>query len=200
MFVLSLASLNGYSRKYCIGKDSLKRIKHQQKIIVIKNTTVPEVFAYMDRIGNTGEHMTKKSMAMMGSKLKLTQLSEHATGLNSKYQWKGKTMGFKMDFTVVTTKWDKDQEKIWETIGPAKMIILKWYRMKLIVTPDGENTRANLSIDYTIPRTFFFRSVGFFLAKPYAKWCLKKMLNETRIRFENRASEKSQTLLSLRIN
>lgn len=47
--------------------------------------TPEKVFAYMDSIGNTGAHMTKRSMAMMGSKLKLTQLSENAVGLNSKY-------------------------------------------------------------------------------------------------------------------
>ncbi len=121
---------------------------------------------------------------MMGSKLKLIQLSENATGLNSKYLWKGKTMGFKMDFTVLTTKWEKDNEKTWETIGKAKMIILDWYQMHLVVTPDGGNTRAALSIKYTKPSKLFFRSVGFFLAKPYAKWCLKNMLNGTKKHFE----------------
>jgi hypothetical protein len=104
-------------------------------------------------------------------------------------------MGFKMDFTVVTTKWEKDHEKVWETVGPAKMIILKWYRMKLKVSPEGENTRADLSIDYTKPRIFFFRSIGFLLAKPYAKWCLKKMLYDTRDHFEKTQLVKSQPIV-----
>jgi hypothetical protein len=166
------------------SEDSLKRIKCQEKSVVIKNTTADTVFAYMDQIGNTGAHMEKRSMAMMGSKLKLTQLSENAVGLNSRYLWKGKTMGFRMDFTVVTTKWESGKEKVWETIGKAKMIILDWYQMKLVVTQEGENSRADLSIKYTKPRKFFFRAVGFLLAKPYAKWCLKNMLNDTRKHFE----------------
>lgn len=164
--------------------DSLKKIKFQSKSIRIKNTSADSVFAYMDKIGNTGAHMEKRSMAMMGSKLKLTQLSENAVGLNSKYLWKGRTMGFKMDFTVLTTKWEKNKEKIWETIGKAKMIILDWYQMRLVITQEGENTKADLSIKYTKPGTFFFRSLGFFLAKPYAKWCLKNMLNDTKKHFE----------------
>ena len=134
----------------------------------------------MDEIVNTCAHMEKRLMAMMGSKLKLIQLSENATGLNSKYHWKGKTMGFKMDFTVLTTKWEKHKEKTWETIGKAKMIILDWYQIRLVITEDGENTKADLSIKYTKPRKFFFPSIGFFLAKPYAKWCLKNMLNDTK--------------------
>ena len=159
--------LGSYSNKKFFTKDSLKRIKFQSKSILIKNISTERVFAYMDNIGNTGEHMTKKSMAMMGSKLKLIQLSENATGLNSKYHWKGRTMGFKMDFTVLTTKWEKDREKIWGTIGKSKMIILSWYQMHLVLTQVGENTKVDLSIKYTKPRKLFFRSVGLFLAKPY---------------------------------
>ncbi|MEO6541637.1 MAG: hypothetical protein ABIN74_11615 [Ferruginibacter sp.] len=98
-------------------------MKNLQKEIIIQ--VVPEkVFVYMDNINNTGMHMTKSSKPMMGSKLELKQLSENATGLNSKFRWFGKMMWFTMDFTVVVTKWIKDKEKVWETIGPAKMIIM----------------------------------------------------------------------------
>ena len=104
-------------------------MKNFQKEIIIQ--ALPEkVFAYMDNINNTGMHMTKSSKPMMGSKLELKQLSENATGLNSKFRWYGKMMWFKMDFTVVVTKWIKDKEKVWETIGEAKMIIMGWYQMR----------------------------------------------------------------------
>ncbi len=96
----------------------------------------------------------------------------------------GRTMGFKMKFTVLTTTWEKDKEKIWETIGEAKMIILDWYQMRLTMTQEGVNTKVTLSINYTRPRKFFFRTIGFFLARPYAKWCLKNMLNDTKDHFE----------------
>ena len=72
---------------------------------IIINSTPAKVFAYMDNIGNTGMHMTKSSTPMMGNKLELKQLSENATGLNSKFHWYGKMKGFTMDFTVVVIKW-----------------------------------------------------------------------------------------------
>jgi len=43
--------------------------------------------------------------------------------LGSKYRWTGRMMGLKMDFTVTVTKWVAGIEKVWETIGEAKMII-----------------------------------------------------------------------------
>ncbi len=66
------------------------------------------------------------------------------------------------------------------------MIILDWYQMRLLISQDGENTKADLSIKYTKPSKFFFRSIGFFLARPYAKWCLKNMLNDTKKHFDEK--------------
>ncbi len=140
----------------------------------------------MDNIGNTGMHMMKSSAMMMGSKLQLQQLSENKTGANAKFRWFGKMMGFKMDFTVGVTKWIRDKEKVWETIGEAKMIILSWYRMHLIISPEGENTKAVLSIDYTMPQKLFYRFLGFLLSGWYANWCLKSMLNDSKQFLEQR--------------
>ena len=134
----------------------------------------------MDNIANTGMHMTKSSKPMMGSKLDLKQLSENATGLNAKFRWFGKMMGFTMDFTVVVTKWIKDKEKIWETIGEAKMIIMGWYQMRLVISPEGANTKAELSIAYTKPKNIFLKFIAFFLAPLYANWCLNNMLKDSK--------------------
>ena len=126
--------------------------------------------------------MTKSSTPMMGNKLELIQISENATGLNSKFRWFGKMMGFTMDFTVVVTKWIKDKEKVWETIGKAKMIILGWYQMHLVISSasGGQNTKAALSIAYTKPKNIFFKFIAFFLAPLYANWCLKNMLQDSK--------------------
>lgn len=154
---------------------------------IIINSTPAKVFAYMDNIGNTGMHMTKSSKPMMGSKLELKQLSENATGLNSKFRWYGKMMGFTMDFIVVVTKWIKDNEKVWETIGQAKMIILGWYRMHLVILPSpfGPNTEVELSISYTKPKNIFFKFIAFFLATLYANWCLNNMLQDSKKMLED---------------
>lgn len=162
-------------------------MKTKSKSILI-NATPEKVFAYMDNLGNTGMHMTESSGMMMGSKLELKQLSENATGYNAKFKWSGRMMGFIMDFTVVVTKWIKDREKIWETKGEAKMIILKWYQMRLVISPEGENTKVELSIAYTKPDNFYFRVIAFFLAPWYASWCLSNMLNDSKKNLEDRIS------------
>jgi hypothetical protein len=158
-------------------------MKRKSKQIIIQ-AHIDKVFAYMDNIGNTGMHMMKSSMPMMGGKLELQQLSANNTGPNVKFRWLGKVMGFRMDFTVVVTKWIQNEEKVWETVGEARMIILSWYRMDLHLTATDDSTKVELGIDYEIPKNLFFRILGFFLAPWYASWCLNNMLHDSKTELE----------------
>jgi hypothetical protein len=158
-------------------------MKTKVKAVTI-HSTPEEVFAYMDNLGNTGMHMMESSMMMMGSKLHLEQISKNATGLGATFRWYGKVMGFKMDFTVVVTTWIENVEKVWETVGDAKMIILGWYQMRLILAPAADGTNAELSIEYTKPSQLLYRIISFFLSGWYANWCLSNMLNDTKKHFE----------------
>jgi len=139
-----------------------------------------KVFEHLDDLGVTGMHMTKSSAMMMGSKLHLEFLTEYHTGLGSKYRWTGKMMGIDMDFTVEVTKWIRSVEKVWETIGKAKMIIYSWYRMRLLLSQENDNTIAELSITYEKPTGWFARLISFLVADWYCRWCLKNMLDDTR--------------------
>jgi hypothetical protein len=149
------------------------------------HSTPEKVFAYMDQSVNIGMHMTESSTMMMGSKLKLIQLSENATGLHSKFKWAGDILGLPIDFTVEVIWWIKDKEKVWETVGNAKMIIMKWYQMHLFLSPEGKDTNVSLTIVYQLPDPFIHKVISFFLAPLYANWCLKNMLLHSKIYLES---------------
>lgn len=153
-----------------------------------------QVFRTIDDLGVTGMHMTEPSTMMMGSKLNLEFLTTHKTGLGSRYRWTGKIMGLKMDFTVEVTKWIKGVEKIWETVGETKLIIYSWYRMKLLVNEVNGKTDAELSISYEKPKGFFYKTLCFFLADWYCRWCLKKMLGDAKKVLSGESHEKTHAL------
>jgi len=98
-------------------------MKTKSKSIII-NSSPEIVFQQMDDFSKTGMHMTKRSMMMLGSKLKLEKLSANATGVGASYRWYGKMMGMKMDFSETVTKWRVPLLKEWETVGEAKIIIM----------------------------------------------------------------------------
>jgi len=162
--------------------EKTRKIRHFERTMVI-NGKPEDVFAFMDDIRNTGKHMTESSGAMAGSKLKIEWLSDHKTGLGTKYRWKGKVVGMKMDFTVEVNKWIEGKEKVWGTVGDAKMIVIDWFEMNLIMTPEKDGkSNAKLGIYYTKHKGLW----GFLLGKWYSKWCVKSMLKDTKKHFDKK--------------
>jgi hypothetical protein len=152
---------------------------------IIINAPVEAAFDYLDDLSKTGMHMSESSAMMMGSKLTLEHLPGPESGAGAKYRWFGKMMGLPLDFTVEVTKWIKNEEKTWETIGAPKMIILGWYRMRLMTEPDNAGgTRTWLEIEYTPPEGLFYRFLSAVFAPIYARWCVSKMLTDAKIHLE----------------
>lgn len=139
-----------------------------------------KVFAQMDDFSKTGMHMSENSMMMMGSKLKLDQLSLNSSGLGAKYRWYGKMMGMTIDFEEKVTKWDPPKLKEWETLDDAQIIIMRWYCMGFKITPSENGTIVSMSISYEPPKAWFFRLLSFLLGPSYCRWCLNNMLNDTK--------------------
>ena len=138
----------------------------------------------MDDFSKTGMHMSESSMMMMGSKLNLEQLSENAIGVGAKYRWYGKMMGMTMDFSETVTKWKPPYVKEWEIVGDAKIIIMSWYRMWFEIIPSKKDTIAKISISYLPPKEWYYKILSFFFVKWYCNWCLKNMLNDTKMNLE----------------
>lgn len=158
-----------------------RKIRHYEREQLI-NGSEEQVFAFMDDIRNTGKHMTENSGAMAGRKLKIEWLSDCKTGLGTKYRWTGKVVGMKIDFTVEVSKWIDGKEKVWGTVGDAKMIVIDWFEMDLTMLSENDGrSKAKLGINYTKHRGLW----GFLFGKWYSKWCVKSMLRDTKKHFEN---------------
>lgn len=147
------------------------------------------VFAYVDDIRHVGWHMTERSaMAMMGSRLKLEILSEQATGVGATYRYSGTMMGLSIDFSESVTRYTPNREKIWRTIGEPRLVIISSYEMRLAVEPlSTSSSRLTISIVYELPRSKFWRIVGFMLARAYSRWCLRQMCRGTKRALEGSA-------------
>ena len=137
------------------------------------------VFAHVDDIRNLGWHMTgRSSVAMMGLRLRLQILSDHATGLGATYRYSGSMMRLSIDFSETVTIYAPPYEKVWRTIGEPRLLIIASYEMRVAVEPlSPASSRLTISIVYELPRSGFWRIVGLLLARPYSRWCLREMLN-----------------------
>lgn len=139
----------------------------------------------MDDLSKTGMHMSENSIMMMGSKLVLEQMPGPSKGVGATFHWNGKVMGMPVDIIETVTKWVENKEKVWETIGSPKIIILGWYRMRLKTASANEGTNTSLQIEYTEPKGWFYKILSFLFAGWYGRWCLNNMLYDTKRKLEN---------------
>jgi hypothetical protein len=150
----------------------------EREILIL--APVEKVFAFMDDLTQTGMHMSERSMMMMGSKLELERLPGPEKGVGATFRWSGKVLGLPVDFTETVTYWKENEGKVWETVGSPLMIILGWYRIRLITKPNGEGTSVSLEIEYEPPKGFFYTLLSAVFSRWYAVWCLSKMLGDTK--------------------
>jgi hypothetical protein len=145
-----------------------------------------EVFKHVDNINNTGTHMSKSNMPMMGGSLKTEILSKNEIGPGATYRMYGKVMGMDIDFTETVTKWIENQERVWETIGDPKLLIMGGYAMNFNVRPSNWGTRLTFGIKYSYPKSAFWKFIAFLLGDWYAKWCLKNMAKDVKRALEKK--------------
>lgn len=140
------------------------------------------VFAYVDDIQNLARHMSERgSMPMMGSKLALDIVTPEPTGIGATYRYSGRVMGLTIDFSETVTRYAPGREKVWQTIGHPRLLIIDEYEMRVLVEPLGDNrSTLTISIDYALPRRFPWRVLGYWLAASYARWCLDSMIEGTK--------------------
>ena len=148
------------------------------------DASLPAVFAWIDNPRNTGWHMSRPSMAMLGSALRTEQISTNATGLGATYRSHGRVVGLPIDFTGVVTRWAPDKEKVWRTIGDPQLIVLGAFEMRLDITPESGGTRLVAGIDYTWPKSWSGRLLGRLLARPYSRWCLRRICRDAKATLE----------------
>ena len=100
------------------------------------NASPEQVFAYVDDIRNLARHMSESpSMPMMGSKLKLEIVTPDPTGVGATYRYTVKMLGLVLDFSETVTTYIASREKIWRTIGEPKLLIMRGYKMRVLVVP-----------------------------------------------------------------
>jgi hypothetical protein len=143
------------------------------------------VFAWIDDPANTGLHMSRPSMAMLGGSLRVEQLSPNAAGVGATYRSWGRVLGLPIDFTTAVTVWVSGREKIWRTVGKPRLIVLGDFQMRFLLAGCEDGTNRVLAIDYNVPTRFPGRLLGRVLAAPYVRWCLRRMACDAQLAFDS---------------
>ena len=74
-------------------------------------------------------------------------------------------------------------EKVWETVGVPRLLVIAAYRMGVEITPQGAACALRVFIDYELPAGSITRWLGRLFGSFYARWCVQQMLTGAAAQF-----------------
>jgi hypothetical protein len=97
--------------------------------------------------------------------------------VGSRVRMSGKVMGISLSLEEVVVQREPPLRKSWETID-AHLLVIDEYRLGFELEPRGEACHLRVCIDYNWPRRVLGRLGAALLAKSYARWCTRHMVDE----------------------
>ena len=182
---MALSSVSVIGNALRLNRVQLDAMSKLSRTVTIE-APAERVFAYVDDIRNLARHMSEgRSMAMMGSKLKLEIMTPEPTDVGAVYRYSGRMVGLPIDFSETVTRYVVGREKVWQTIGTPQLLIIGGYEMRVLVEPvSARSSRLTIGIDYELPRALIGRLLGWVLAGTYSRWCLSSMTEGAKLDLE----------------
>ena len=98
--------------------------------------------------------------------------------VGSRIRVAGSVLGIKLAVDETVIERDPPRRKVWETIGPPRLLVIGPYRMGFEITSSGDAARLRVFIDYSLPTGLVSRWLGYLFARYYAKWCTERMVGD----------------------
>jgi hypothetical protein len=156
--------------------------RHSEWSVLVERPA-EQVFAYVDDHQLLSSHMSQSSWKMGGGKMEVEMDTGAGKRVGSKIRLAGRVLGILLWVDEIVIVRDPPRQKIWETIGTPRLLVIGHYRMGLTVMPQGTGSLLQVFIDYELPATMPTRLLGYLLGKYYANWCTRQLALDTRTHF-----------------
>ncbi len=94
--------------------------------------------------------------------------------VGSHIRMSGTAFGIRLSLDEVVTRYEPSLAKTWQTVGNPKLIVIGRYQMGIEITPQGNESRLRVFIDYKMPQKHTW--LGKLFGNMYARWCVKQMI------------------------
>jgi Polyketide cyclase / dehydrase and lipid transport len=165
--------------------------RHKEGSVLIAAS--PEiVFAYVDDHSRFSSHMSESSWMMGGGGMGVELDAAKGQAVGSHIRLSGNVFGIRLFLDEVVTRRNPPREKVWETVGPPRLLVIGSYSMGLELKRENGNSRLRVFIDYDLPTGRAARWLGRVFGGMYATWCVDQCSRDRRSTLEM-----SETLLEV---
>ena len=133
-----------------------------------------ELFALIDDHARLSAHMSKSSWMMGGGRMEMSLDEGRGQKVGSHIKLSGKAFGIDIFLDEVVVVHEPPRRKVWETVGEPRLLIIGKYAMAVDIMFRDKGSLLRVGIDYELPQTL----LGLLFGAPYARWCVRRMLND----------------------
>jgi hypothetical protein len=134
------------------------------------------VFAFVDDHSQFSSHMSQSSWMMGGGRMVIVLDKAKGQAVGSHIGLSGTVLGVRLSLDEVVTRRSPPTDKVWETVGVPRLLVIGAYTMGVHITPDNGGSRLRVFVDYDLPTGWATRGLGFLFGGVYARWCVGRML------------------------
>lgn len=156
-------------------------LHHQSEAVLAVNAA--SLFAHLDDHRRLASHMGKPSLMTAGASMRIDVDAHRGQAVGSVIRMTGTMLGMHLSVEEAVTRRDPPREKVWETLGEPRLLVIGAYRMGFEVSPLEVGSRLVVSIDYRLPVRGIARVLGWLLGRIYAAWCTRRMVEDARTAF-----------------
>ena len=136
------------------------------------------LFLHMDDHNRLASHMSQSSWVMAGSTMDIELDAAKGQAEGSHIRLSGRVLGIPIFVEEVVTEHQSPFNKVWETIGVPKLLVIGDYKMGFEITPQGTSSLLHVFINYNLPEPLLMRLLGHVLGGFYARWCTESMAKD----------------------
>ena len=134
------------------------------------------VFAFVDDHSRFSSHMNESSWMMCGGRMSVELDEAKGQAVGSHIRLSGRVFGVSLYLDEVVTRRDPPTNKVWETVGAPRLLVIGAYSMGVQITPERGGSRLRAFIDYQLPDGPVTYWLGWLFGGLYARWCVDQML------------------------
>ena len=135
-----------------------------------------DVFAFVDDHSRFSSHMSQSSWMMGGGRMVVELDAAKGQAVGSHIRLGGRVFGVSLYLDEVVTRRDPPTDKVWETVGAPRLLVIGAYSMGVQITPERGGSRLRVFIDYQLPDGPVTHWLGWLFGRLYARWCVEQML------------------------
>ena len=152
--------------------------------------TADALFRHLDDHNRLASHMSQSSWMMAGSTMDIELDAAKGQAEGSHIRLRGRVLGIPIFVEEVVTEHQPPFNKMWETIGVPKLLVIGDYKMGFEITPQGTSSLLHVFINYNLPEPLLMRLLGHVFGGFYARWCTESMAKDAAAYFTPSAVQK----------